>query len=55
MRHMANDPDEEIESPDESPPSPPYAPDPRLIDLIERGSHMTDEEAREALRRDSAR
>ncbi len=52
MRDMAEDPDEEIESPDEPPP-PPYAPDPRLIDLIERGRRMTDEEAREALRRDS--
>jgi hypothetical protein len=32
---MAEDPDEKTELPDESPPPPPYAPDPRLIDLVE--------------------
>ena len=33
------------------PPLPPYAPDPRLIDLMERGADMTDEDVRRELRR----
>ena len=38
---------------DEPPKPPPYAPDPRLIDVMERGPRTTAEQAREKLRRDA--
>ena len=54
MNGMAKSHDSDAEAPfDEPPTQPPYAPDPRLIDVLERGSRTTVEEARERLRRDA--
>jgi hypothetical protein len=55
MKDMAEEqePQEEQEPSQALPPLPPYSPDPRLIDLMERGAHLTDEEARQALARDA--
>jgi hypothetical protein len=55
MKDVAKEqePEEGQESEEVLPPLPPYSPDPRLIDLMERGAQMTDEEARQALARDA--
>ena len=55
MKDMAEEqePEEGQEPEAVLPPLPPYSPDPLLIDLMERGAHMTDEEARQALARDA--
>jgi hypothetical protein len=47
------EPQEGQESPATPPPLPPYSPDPRLIDLMERGADVTDEEALRTLARDA--
>lgn len=39
----------------DDPPPPPFAPDPRLIDVLEGGSRMTPEQIRLALGRYAAR
>ena len=55
MKDMAEEEEpEEGQEPEEVlPPLPPYCPDPRLIDLMERGADMTDEEALRALARNA--
>lgn len=52
MRDMPRDEDgtdNETQVAADVPPPPPYAPDPRLLDLMECGERMTDEEARAAV------
>lgn len=46
-------PEEGREPGEVPPPLPPYSPDPRLIDLMERAADMTDEEALRAVARDA--
>jgi hypothetical protein len=55
MKDMAEEqePKEGQEPEEVRPPLPPYSPDPLLIDLMERGAHMTDEEALRTLARDA--
>jgi len=48
------EPDKTQSTPGDEPPQPPpYAPDLRLIDVMERGSRTTAEQARERLRKDA--
>jgi hypothetical protein len=46
-----HEPDESREPIESAPSPPPYAPDPQLFDLMERGRRMSDEEVRDLYRR----